>query len=178
MRWKWKRWYSIPSVFLSSNLLPSPVCWPLCQCSVLLDRHGIRQVRSMDSADDNRFEVEIEYEWSLRQRTCSMTSVDMRRNISRTSVIDRSIFSSSEWRSRSSRNLFRSVASCSNICENIQKFLKLVFDAERQSVDSRFPQIMMLCCLRSTLRFPLRWCCDRLWGKNYIEKFTKHSSLL
>lgn len=40
--------------------------------------------------------------------TCSMTKVEIRRNISRTSMSERSTFSSSECLTSNSRNLFRS----------------------------------------------------------------------
>lgn len=45
--------------------------------------------------------------------TCSITSVEIRRNMSLTSTKDRSIFSSSVWRAISWRSLFRSFASFS-----------------------------------------------------------------
>lgn len=125
-----------------------------------------------------------------------MTNVEIRRNMSLTSMIDRSTFSNSECRMSSSRNLFRSDSVCSSSYSKQKaiQFCCLVqivpisyrdFDSEKLlffgaddqwkqtnvQTDLRFQQIWTCCYWLAVLRFLPPWYWHQLQTKNEKNKF-------
>lgn len=111
--------WDLPLVVEFFSRAPFQVRRRLCQYLMLL---GVQNIQSALLVGSIKWTKIITFSLWVKQekytvchwRTCSMTKVEILKNISRTSTSDRSTFSNSECRTSKSRNLFRSDAACSS----------------------------------------------------------------